>query len=109
MSLVDLRPEESSQTRNWTHVPCTGRWIHFFLFFIFLLFFFNDTHILFIATLLDSISPGKSSDDTIDNQDRVHLINNKPTQVIKYIYSRKRKYSLKSEYEVLDFIYFNIY
>ena len=81
----------------------------FFSFFHFFPFFFNDTHILFIATLLDSISPGKSSDDTVDNQDRGHLIDNKPTQVIKYIYSRKRKYSLKSEYEVLDFIYFNIY
>ena len=54
-------------------------------------FFLNDTHILFIVTLLDSISQRKSSDDNIDNQDKYHLIDNKQTQVIIYIYSRKRK------------------
>ena len=54
-------------------------------------FFLNDTHILFIATLLDSVSQRKSSDDNIDNQDKYHLIDNKQTQVIMYIYSRKRK------------------
>ena len=56
----------------------------------FFLFFSNDTHILFIATLLDSVSQRKSSDDNIDNQDKYHLID-KQTQVIMYIYSRKRK------------------
>jgi len=54
-------------------------------------FFLNDTHILFIVTVLDSISQRKSSDDNIDNQDKYHLIDNKQTQVIMYIYSRKRK------------------
>ena len=49
------------------------------------------THTLFIVTLLDSISQRKSSDDNIDNQDKYHLIDNKQTQVIMYIYSRKRK------------------
>ena len=48
-------------------------------------FFLNDTHILFIATLLDSISQRKSSDDNIDNQDKYHLIDNKQTGDHVYI------------------------